>query len=203
MEVYVEATDKKAFACSVEWPGWCRSGKDEGAALEHLMAYQDRYADVARRAGVGFDPGEPHVVARLPGNATTTFGAPGVVPQLDEGAPVTVDAITILEASWALLTDVAHDAPAELRKGPRGGGRDRDKVVQHVVSAEAAYARKVGVKHREPAMADAEAVAALRSDIVAALRAPTAPTAWPPRYFLRRTAWHVLDHAWEIQDRSN
>ncbi|MDT7545817.1 MAG: hypothetical protein QOE99_1927 [Actinomycetota bacterium] len=203
MEVYVEATAKKAFACSVEWPGWCRSGKDEGAALEQLMSYQDRYAEVARRAGVGFDPGAPHVVERLAGNATTTFGAPGVVPALDEGAPVAADAITLLEASWALLNELAADAPAELRKGPRGGGRDRDKVVQHVVSAEAAYARKIGVKHREPSITDAAAVAALRSDIVAALRAPAEPTAWPPRYFLRRTAWHVLDHAWEIQDRSS
>jgi hypothetical protein len=25
---------------------------------------------------------------------------------------------------------------------------------------------------------------------------------WQPRYFVRRSAWHALDHAWEIEDRS-
>ena len=24
---------------------------------------------------------------------------------------------------------------------------------------------------------------------------------WGPRYFVRRSAWHALDHAWEIEDR--
>jgi hypothetical protein len=202
MQVYVELTDKRAFACAVDWPGWCRAGKDEGTALEQLMSYQDRYADVVKRAGLAFDPGAPHVVERVPGNATTSFGAPGVVPALDAGALVTADAVALLEASWQLLDDVAAHAPAELRKGPRGGGRERDGVVQHVVSAEAAYARKVGVKHKEPAFSDVAAVRALRADIVAALRAATPDTSWPPRYFVRRTAWHVLDHAWEIQDKS-
>jgi hypothetical protein len=202
MQVYVEATDTKAFACSVEWPGWCRSGRDEGAALEQLMAYSDRYAEVARCAHVAFEPGDPRVVERVVGNMTTSFGAPGVVPACDEGAPVTADAVGLLEAAWQLLADVAAGAPAELRKGPRGGGRDRDKVVQHVVSAESAFARKIGVKHREPAFTDATAVRSLRDDIITTLRAPAEATAWPMRYFLRRASWHVLDHAWEIQDRS-
>ena len=25
---------------------------------------------------------------------------------------------------------------------------------------------------------------------------------WSPRYTVRRSAWHALDHAWEIEDRS-
>jgi hypothetical protein len=25
----------------------------------------------------------------------------------------------------------------------------------------------------------------------------------PPRYAIRRIAWHVLDHAWEIEDKSD
>jgi hypothetical protein len=202
MQVYVEAADKKAFACAVDWPGWCRAGKDEDAALERLIDYTERYADVARRANVRFAPDKAEVVERLAGNATTAFGAPGVVPVCDTGAAVTKQAIALLEASWQLLDDVAAGAPAELRKGPRGGGRDRDKVVQHVVSAESSYARSIGVKHKEPDFTDGAAVQALRSDIVAALRAGGSETKWPPRYFVRRTAWHVLDHAWEIQDRS-
>jgi hypothetical protein len=202
MQVYVEATDKKAFACAVDWPGWCRAGKDEDAALAQLIEYQDRYAEVARLAGVAFRPGKPEVVERLPGNATTTFGAPGVVPSLDTGAKVTDKAIDLLSASWQYLGGVAASSPAELRKGPRGGGRDRDKMLQHVLGAEAAYARQIGVKHKEPDFADRAAVQAVRDDIVAALRVGPKDTKWPPRYFVRRTAWHVLDHAWEMQDRS-
>ena len=90
---------------------------------------------------------------------------------------------------------------------PRGGGRDRDKVYAHVLAAETAYARKIGVRHKEPSLDDAGAIAALRADIGAVLtaaRAAEPPTAngWLPRYAARRVAWHVLDHAWEIEDRS-
>jgi hypothetical protein len=105
-----------------------------------------------------------------------------------------------------VLDNVAKTSPAELRKGPRGGGRDRDKMLQHVISAEAAYARKIGVKHKEPALGDAAAIRALRDDIVAVLRAarsgdPLRDNGWPARYAARRIAWHVLDHAWEMEDR--
>jgi hypothetical protein len=31
---------------------------------------------------------------------------------------------------------------------------------------------------------------------------PPVPKGWPPRYAARRIAWHALDHAWEIEDRS-
>jgi hypothetical protein len=94
-----------------------------------------------------------------------------------------------------------------VRQGPRGGGRDRDKMVDHVLGAEAAYARKIGVRHRQPALDDKPAIAALRADIAAVLRQPSdgpppVPNGWPPRYAARRIAWHVLDHAWEMQDRS-
>ena len=28
------------------------------------------------------------------------------------------------------------------------------------------------------------------------------PKGWPHRYAARRIAWHVLDHAWEMEDRA-
>jgi hypothetical protein len=202
MKVYVEAADKKAFACAVDWPGWCRAGKDEDAAVASLVAYTDRYAEVVDVAGVAFRPGKPEVVERVPGNATTTFGAPGVVPALDQGAKVTEQAISLLVASWEYLGRVAASSPAELQKGPRGGGRDRDKMLQHVLGAESAYARQIGVKHKEPDLTELAAVQELRDDILVSLRAGVTETKWPPRYFVRRAAWHVLDHAWEMQDRS-
>jgi predicted RNase H-like HicB family nuclease len=208
--VYLEVGKKRVFACALEWPGWCRSGKTEEQALEALAAYAERYAVVAREAGVPF-PGAPgnafHVVERLPGSATTDFGAPGEVATSDRD-PLTGEEAerqtALVRASWSVLDRVAAAAPAELRKGPRGGGRDRDRVIEHVLGAEAAYARTLGVKHRQPAHDDRPAIAALRDDIIAALRggAPPAPKGWPPRYAARRIAWHVLDHAWEIEDRT-
>lgn len=106
-------------------------------------------------------------------------------------------------ASWIIFDRVVAGAPAELRKGPRGGGRDRDAMVDHVLAAEAAYAGKLGIRLRQPARGDSAAVSALRNAILETLGASrTREKGWPPRYAARRMAWHVLDHAWEIDDRS-
>jgi hypothetical protein len=153
------------------------------------------------------------VVERVQGNATTDFGAPGVIPKLDGSAPTKAKAeryATLVEASWAVFEQVAKGAPASLRKGPRGGGRDRDKMIAHVIDAEFAYARKLGVKHKPPGSADLKAapVKAMRADLVDALRSartgePPVEKGWPASYAARRVAWHVLDHAWEMEDRSS
>jgi hypothetical protein len=212
-DVYLEVGAKKTFACSVDWPGWCRSGRDEAAALQALVDYAPRYSVVAEQAGQRFPATvgrQLEVVERVTGNATTDFGAPGVVPALDAAALTPARArkmAELVDAAWAVLDDVASRAPESLRKGPRGGGRDRDKMLQHVIGAEAAYARKIGVKHQEPQLGDRAAVAALRDEISEVLRAARkAPSpdekGWPARYAARRIAWHVLDHAWEIEDRS-
>jgi hypothetical protein len=210
--VYLEVGKKRVFACSVDWPGWCRSGNNEAAALEALADYAARYAVVVDQAGRRFSAragDELAVVERVDGSTTTDFGAPGVVPRLDT-MPLTAHAAQkaadLVIASWAVLDVVAKKSPASLRKGPRGGGRDRDKMLQHVISAEAAYARKLAIKHKEPALSDTTAISALREDIVDVLRAarsgdPLRENGWPPRYAARRIAWHVLDHAWEMEDR--
>ncbi len=113
-----------------------------------------------------------------------------------------------MRAAWAVLDKVAKASPAELRKGPRGGGRDRDKMLGHVLGAEAAYARKVGVKLPPPEVGDRKAIKALRDELAAGprrrlRRLAAHPEGWPPRYAIRRIAWHVLDHAWEMQDRAD
>ena len=212
--VFLEVGNKRVFACALDWPGWCRAGKDEDLALEALAAYAPRYAVVPERAGIAYPArvGENlEVVERLPGSATTDFGAPGEIAGADAERTIRVQAerlTALVVASWAAFDRVRAGAPAALRKGPRGGGRDRDKMVDHVLGAEAAYARKLGIKHRQPAIGDQAAIAALRDDIVAVLRAPSdgsppVPKGWPPRYAARRIAWHVLDHAWEMEDRSD
>ena len=202
------------FACSLEWPGWCRSGKTEGEALEALAAYAPRYAPVAAEAGKRFPKSAADslaVVERVPGSATTDFGAPGA-PTKADGEPLTkaqaARLADFVRASWVVFDRVVASAPATLRKGPRGGGRDRDAIVAHVLGAEVAYARKLGLRHRQPEGNDREAVEAVRSSVETAIRDARAPLppelakAWPFRYAGRRLAWHLLDHAWEIEDRT-
>ena len=208
----LEVGAKRVFASAVDWPGWCRSGRDEDSALEALTSYVPRYAIVAKRAGIAFRPPRSYdVVARDPGNVTTDFGAPGVVSEADAAALTAAQArrqVALLRAAWDELDRLAVEAPEALRKGPRGGGRDRDKVVAHVIEAERSYARTVGVRHKPFDPTDRAALGKLRdelAEVLAASRAgePPGGKGWPPRYALRRIAWHVLDHVWEIEDKSD
>src|SRR5512132_3311286 len=210
--VYLEAGTKKVFACSIDFPGWCRSGKDEEAALEALADYAPRYAEVAKLAKAAFPAKvELEVVERVKGKGATDFGIPHEVTRAD-AEPLTARQaarqVELMRAAWAVLDRVAKASPAELRKGPRGGGRDRDKMLGHVLGAEAAYARKVGVKLPPPEVGDRKAIKSLRDELAQALGgasdgSPPIPNGWPPRYAIRRIAWHVLDHAWEMQDRAD
>jgi hypothetical protein len=213
-DVILEIGKKRVFACAAAWPGWCRSGRSEELALETLAAYLPRYAPVARRAGLALPPAAADAFAvteRLPGTAGyTDFGAPGEIAAGDYDPLPGGEAdriAALVEASWAVFGDVARAAPAQLRKGPRGGGRDTDQIIEHVIGAEASFGRKIGLRHRRPAAGDEPAIAAMRSAIIGALRQPPDKTApppggWPVRYAARRIAWHVLDHAWEIEDKS-
>jgi len=209
--VYLEAGSKRVFACVLEWPGWCRAGRDEARALEALAAYAPRYAPVARLAGLGFSSRRAdrlEVVERVAGSATTDFGAPGSILGSDAGPMGAAEArrsVALVVAAWDELDRVVAAAPARLRKGPRGGGRDREAIARHVMEAEAAYARKLGLVARPSPAGGRAAVSAWRDRLAGALgdRTPSAPSGpWPPRYAARRIAWHALDHAWEIEDRS-
>ena len=208
--VYLEVGSKRTFACAVDWPGWARSGKTPDEALGALAAYAPRYAPVARRAKARFAKGagdDLEVVERVTGNATTEFGAPGVVPKLD-GEPMTraqaERLVRLLQAAWAELDSVRDRAPAALRPGPRGGGRDREKMYAHVLDAERAYGGKLGIvkpasyPSQDEFRAELVAVVSRESD-----GSPLKDKGWPPRYGIRRIAWHALDHAWEMQDRSD
>jgi len=210
--VYLETGQKRVFACAVDRPGWCRSGKDEKLALEALEAYAPRYARVADEAGVEFPKAiEFEVVERRDGSGGTDFGVPGTVTEADSASltPKARERLAeLVRAAWTVFDDVAAKAPQALRKGPRGGGRDRDKVREHVLSADVAYAHQIGVRVKQPAIDDTAAIQALREAVLDVLRAPKDPTPevpkrpWPRRYAARRIAWHALDHAWEIEDRS-
>ena len=213
IDTALEVGAKKTFQSAIDWPGWCRSGKTKLDALDRLIDVSERYNVVIERAGLeplAVSAHDVHVIETVAGGGGTDFGVPSVLTDADRRPVPATEAerqVRILEACWAVFADVVAAAPAELRKGPRGGGRDRDKVVGHVLEAEHAYAREMGLKLPAPDAADPATVDGLRAAITAVLREPSDGSPipgrrWTPRYAARRIAWHVLDHAWEIEDRT-
>jgi hypothetical protein len=211
LAVGLEVAAKKVFASALDWPGWARSAKTPEAAIEALLAYAPRFKPVASEAGLDFPASfDVEVVDQQPGGSGTDFGVPSRIFDADArpvDGPEAERLASIVGAAWTTFEKVRAGAPAELRKGPRGGGRDRDKMAGHVVEADAAYARELGLKLKEPGLDDAAAIEAAREAVLAVLRKPSdgSPIAgrkWTLRYAARRIAWHALDHAWEMEDRS-
>lgn len=210
--VYVESGRTRTFACAYDWPGWCRSAKNESSALAALAAYAPRYAAVAKHARMPFavEPADLRVVERIVGSASTDFGVPGEIAELDTKPVSAAEGkrlASLLNAAWAVYDEILAGAPAELRKGPRGGGRDRDKMADHVRDAEGAYVSRLGLRLKPPPRTDRRATTAFRAAIILVLQRPSngkppVEKGWPQRYAARRIAWHSLDHAWEMQDRS-
>jgi hypothetical protein len=229
MDVYLEIGKKRTFAGAIDWPGWCRSGRDEEAALQALVDYGPRYARVLHSTQLGFhappDTLAFAAVERLEGNATTDFGAPSRIPSSDT-RPVDDGELgrfqALLEACWHAFDAAVQAAIGkELRKGPRGGGRDVHGIIEHVLAANAGYLSLIGWKFKKDQAGQAAGSSSERSldeqlrrthqavlDGLAAVargelpvRGPRGGVRWPPRYFVRRVAWHVLDHTWEIEDR--
>jgi hypothetical protein len=220
VSVYLESGQKRVFACALSWPGWCRSGRDEASALQALLDYGPRYLAIVEGAGSGFeapaDTSQFAIAERLTGNATTDFGAPDVTPSTDIRPLESADLEryrTLLEAYWRAFDAAVSKAEGrELRKGPRGGGRDLEAVVRHVIGADASYLSRLAYPFRideerdlrieldrvRGATLDALGIAA-RGEMP--LSGPRGGALWSPHYFVRRTSWHLLDHLWEIEDR--
>jgi len=221
INVYIETGKKKVFTSAVDWPGWSRAGRDEDQALQVLFDYAPRYAGVLNYGGMDFQPpGElSHltVTERHPGNSTTDFGAPAIIPDVDN-EPFDIEVFEfsrkLLQACWLAFDNAVQAAACrQLRKGPRGGGRDVDKIITHVLEADQGYLSRIAWKHKLNSEEDSESqLSRTRQAIINALKVaayeglpesgPRGGKIWPARYFVRRAAWHVLDHAWEIEDRT-
>lgn len=219
-DVYLEIGDRKTFAGALHWPGWCRSGRDPDAALAALVEYGARYGEALTGSGLEFEPptsvDELHVIEELQGNSTTDFGAPGAWPEYDSQPLTEAEAERlklVMKACWQTFDRAVTEAAGQaLKKGPRGGGRDLEQMVEHVVEADVAYLARVGHKPQGEDWLDPhERLTPVRTEIEAALDAgvrgdlpeegPRGGIRWSARYFARRVAWHALDHAWEIEDR--
>jgi len=209
----IETGAKRVFASAVDWPGWSRSGRTGEEAIATLQAYADRYRAVVRLTGglLTFpDNVDVVIVDRQPGDSTTDFGAPAVVHELDR-EPMTAEAcgqcLALLRACWRSFDHVAQTVTAGMKKGPRGGGRDRDQIIAHVIEADRTYARKIGVRTPLFDVNDRDAVIVHRDAVFSAMPALcngdlATDRGWPVRYAIRRMAWHILDHAWEMQDKT-
>ena len=204
---------RKIVAAALDWPGLDRWGTSEADAVAKLMAYAPRYADVAERAGLGeafARAREAEVVERVPGSSSTDFWGVAHVPSQIEREvlpPAELERrLDLLRAAWATFDGVAARVSPELRPGTRSAGRTRDQIMRHVYITEPEQmSRKVEVRTpREDVMTPA-GLAAHRQAYLDAIRAYNAEgkaaRSWPIQFLVRRTAYHVLDHAWEMEDR--
>lgn len=214
LAVYLEVGKRRTFAGAIDWPGWCRSGREPEEALRRLLEYAPRYARVLSETSLDFEPPKDlEVVESLRGNMDTDMGSPTMPPSAD-AAPVSEADLrtlnTLLRACWRTF-----DAAVEVAQSkPLGsGGRDLSAIVEHVIGGDGGYLWRLATRKRGD-MSDLPPQHQLertREMLLKGLedaahgqvptRGPRGGQRWSPRYFVRRVAWHVLDHAWEIEDR--
>jgi len=200
-------------AAATDWPGLDRWGKTQDDALEMLSSYLPRYAGVAERAGLTEASARQRtieVVERYPGSSSTDFWGIAHVPSQTErevlSAADVERRLDLLRACWAYFDDVARRVSAELRPQPRGGGRSRDQIIRHTYANEPEqFSRKVEVRTPLDVVLTPEGLASHRQEYLGAIRAHNAEgkpaRTWPIQFLIRRTAHHVMDHAWEMEDR--
>jgi len=203
---------KQVAAVAPDWPGLERGAKTGEAAIDRLHSYLPRYAPVAKLAGM---EGEfaalstLEVVEHYAGTGSTDFwGISFAFSSIDRQALSRAELereLTLLQACWAFFDQVRGRVSAQMQKGPRGGGRDRDHIVGHTIRVEQDWAAKVGVPTQEGAMLSEEGLQAHRDAYCNAIRAFHAQDklarTWPLRYLIRHSAYHTLDHAWEMEDK--
>jgi hypothetical protein len=203
---------KKVAAVAPDWPGLERGAKTGEAALERLQSYLPRYAQVAKLAGMDAefaDLSTVDVVEHYPGTGSTDFWgisfAFSSIDRQDLSSAELERELTLMQACWAFFDAARVRVSAQMQKGPRGGGRDRDHIVSHTIRAEQGWAQKVGVLTPPDAMLIDKDLQAYRDAYCDAIRTfhseGKMARTWPLRYLIRHTAFHTLDHAWEMEDK--
>jgi hypothetical protein len=205
---------KKAVAFAVDWPGWSRGAKAPEAAIELLESYRERYRPIAVAAKLTTDfdaAGRLKVVEDQVGPGSTDFWGISFAPSDVEREPMG-DAeldrkITLLRACWKHFDEVGSRVSAEMRKGPRGGGRERDEIIRHVIRVESLdFARRLGLREAEDSGLTPKGLRAHRDEYVATMRAYNAGEgkrmwSWNLPFLIRHSAFHTMDHAWEMEDK--
>jgi hypothetical protein len=205
--------ERRVVAAATDWPGLDRWGTSEEDALAKLTSYMRRYADVATRAGMGdafARAGDLEVIERVPGSSSTDFWGVAHVPSQVEREVLSDQELerrlTLLRACWSYFDETAVRVSPELRPQPRGRGRSRDEIVRHTYQTEPdQFSRKVEVRTPVQDVMQADGLARHRLSYLDAIRAYNASgrpaRTWPIQFLIRRTANHVTDHAWEMEDR--
>jgi hypothetical protein len=213
VQLEVGPKGKKVAAVAPDWPGLSRGAKTKEDAIERLVTYLPRYAPVARLAGMEAEFAActtAELVEEYQGPGSTDFwGISFGYSSFDQQAMSSDELereLTLLRACWSFFDDTRSRVSAELQKGPRGGGRDRDRIVRHVLFNELDWApKKLGVPTDQEALLTQEGLIAHRDSYCDAFRAFHAEGKmarnWPLRYMIRHTAFHTLDHAWEMEDK--
>ena len=203
---------KKVVAVAPDWPGLERGAATGEAAAERLLAYLPRYAPVAKLAGMDAElpaSATVDVVESYPGTGSTDFWgisfAFSSIDRQDMSGDELARELALMRACWTFFDEVRSRVSAEMRKGPRGGGRDRDRIVRHVVLNEQDWGKGLGLPGTDGTMPSEQALAAHREAYCAAMRAHHAEGKSagrsPLRFLIRHTAFHTLDHAWEMEDK--
>ncbi|MEO7663562.1 MAG: hypothetical protein ABIV26_00415 [Candidatus Limnocylindrales bacterium] len=206
---------KRFVAFALDWPGWSRGAKSAEGAIESLEAYRARYRPIAELAGMAdeFDAAGPlEVVEDRVGTGSTDFWGISFSPSSAEQGPMADPefdrGIALLRASWTFFDAVAARVSPAMRTGPRGGGRDRNRIVRHTIRTESEdFAKQVGLRIPDEAALNPEGLHRHRTDYVAAMRAYNAGEvqrrmrSWTLPFLVRHSAFHTLDHAWEMEDK--
>jgi hypothetical protein len=205
---------KKVVAFAVDWPGWSRGAKTPELALELLESYRERYRPVASAAGMAdeFDAAGPlDVIEDRIGPGSTDFWGISFAPSSLEVEPMDhteLDRkIELLSACWGHFDGVAARVSADMRKGPRGGGRDRDEIIRHTIRTESEeFAKRLGLRIPERGALTPKGLRDYRETYVATMRAYNAGEgkrmrSWNLPFLIRHSAFHSMDHAWEMEDK--
>ena len=205
---------KKAVAFAVDWPGWSRGATSSDLALEKLDSYRTRYRPIALAAGMAdeFDSAAAlHVIEERVGTGSTDFWGISFSPSALEvgsmGESELDRKIKLLRACWAYFDEVARRVSGEMRKGPRGGGRDRHRIIRHTIRTESEeFARRVGLRIPEGGALAPGGLEAYREAYVAAMHSYNRGEgkrmqSWTLPFLIRHSAYHVMDHAWEMEDK--
>jgi hypothetical protein len=204
---------KKLVAVAADWPGLERGAKSEAAAVVLLDNYRSRYATVAKLAGLADEfaaSTRTEVIERYPGVGSTDFwGISFAFSSMDQRRVSVTELereLTLMQSCWSYFDTVRQRVSEEMKKGVRGGGRDRDHIVRHTFAVEQDWAKKLGIRVPEDAVVlDTKGLKAFRRDYCDAIRTFHAEKklarTWPLRFLIRHTAFHTMDHAWEMEDK--
>jgi len=206
---------KKAVAFAVDWPGWSRGARGPEQAIETLESYRARYRPIAVAAGMDaqFDSeGTLQTIEDRVGTGSNDFWGISYSASSVEQDPMDAGELerklVLLQACWAYFDRVAASVSAEMRKGPRGGGRDRDRIIRHTIRTESEeFAKHLGLRIPEEGALTPEGLRSHRANYLEAMRDYNVGKQrkrmrnWTLAFLIRHSAYHVMDHAWEMEDK--